>query len=387
MSNQPVRTGLILEPFDVLLFRDGRPLVAGWQVESGLPLPQTLTGTIRTWLLKKADCDFERFGEAVRSGATPAAAAQDGQPEAVSAVFAIETRGPWLAGRDDAEPNRWSPLVPMPANMVKMDDKDDNGRSDGEIFRRLDPLMSRDMPGWWPQFPGLRPLWRYSTHPAKKTDGFLSWEGLGRFLEGGELKRQDCISADDLFTIDARTGIAIDAASRAVEEGAIYGAGYLALRSNVAFYAEIVDPKNVLDSLGVHQTRGEIVRFGGDGRRSRMTTVPAVQWPSAAPTDGRGVAMLLTTPCPVDPNVAADNVWLPAPLRENLISAAVPGYRAFSGWDLARRGPKPSRFAVEAGAVFFLKPDSDFSDINHLYSAEDSVFGWGQVLKGVWNHA
>ena len=97
--------------------------------------------------------------------------------------------------------------------------------------------------------------------------------------------------------------------------------------------------------------------------------------------------MLLTTPCPVDPNVAADNVWLPAPLRENLVSAAVPGYRAFSGWDLARRGPKPSRFAVEAGAVFFLKPDSDFSDINHLCSAEDSVFGWGQVLKGVWNHA
>lgn len=46
MTVQRQRTGAILEPLDVLFFRDGRPFAAAMRGSSGLPLPQTTAGAI-----------------------------------------------------------------------------------------------------------------------------------------------------------------------------------------------------------------------------------------------------------------------------------------------------------------------------------------------------
>jgi SOS regulatory protein LexA len=45
--------GIALDPLDVLFFRDGRPFTASERLLSGLPLPQTLAGAIRTALLQR----------------------------------------------------------------------------------------------------------------------------------------------------------------------------------------------------------------------------------------------------------------------------------------------------------------------------------------------
>jgi CRISPR-associated protein Cmr3 len=67
-----------------------------------------------------------------------------------------------------------------------------------------------------------------------------------------------------------------------------------------------------------------------------------------------------------------------------IAGAAVAEGIPVSGWDLARGGPKPTRFAVPAGSVYFL--DEFMTDaIDNLSEGEDDLLaGYGCCLKGVW---
>jgi CRISPR/Cas system CMR-associated protein Cmr3 (group 5 of RAMP superfamily) len=55
-----------------------------------------------------------------------------------------------------------------------------------------------------------------------------------------------------------------------------------------------------------------------------------------------------------------------------------------SGWDLARCGPKPARFAAAAGSVYFLHqlPTNLPEVLSDL--KEDRQQGWGCYAQGVW---
>src|SRR5207245_1405614 len=90
--------GLCLSPLDVLFFRDGRPFGAASRVTSGLPTPQVFAGAVRTALLEKYGCSFEKLRRA-------------GTFEQIfSAVFPeqawigrVKFRGPWLCRLPDGE--------------------------------------------------------------------------------------------------------------------------------------------------------------------------------------------------------------------------------------------------------------------------------------------
>ena len=61
---------LDLEPLDVLFFRDGRPFDAAPRATSGAPLPQTVAGAVRTWLLRRTNTNLKALAEAIRNGAS-----------------------------------------------------------------------------------------------------------------------------------------------------------------------------------------------------------------------------------------------------------------------------------------------------------------------------
>lgn len=46
MTPQLKAVGAILEPLDVLFFRDGRPFAAATRASTGLPFPQTTAGAV-----------------------------------------------------------------------------------------------------------------------------------------------------------------------------------------------------------------------------------------------------------------------------------------------------------------------------------------------------
>ncbi|MEW6263973.1 MAG: type III-B CRISPR module-associated protein Cmr3 [Thermodesulfobacteriota bacterium] len=352
------RIGLILKPLDVLFFRDGRPLEASLRVPTGLPLPQTLAGALRTWMLKQTGCDFNKLGESLKQGLDFSQATTNSQPKEVALAAQVEFRGPWFAKSE-------KPLVPVPANIVGV------GTEDGEI-QRLDPLSPQtDLPGWEPPEPGMKPLWRRDIRPAKRLSGYLGPEGLKAFLEGGIPTRRDICKATDLFAVDHRTGIEINPDSLTTKEGQIYGLGLLALKQDVTFYAEVLGPDEALQMFPSDWTT---LPWGGEGRQVAIRKYPAWDWPRAKPKNGQGVLLLLTTPA-----LFAD-AWRSADLKPT--AAAIPDNEAVSGWDLALSGPKPTRFTVAAGSVYFLSEPLPAP----VRMGEDTELGWGTFLEGRWNY-
>ena len=349
---------LELEPLDVLFFRDGRSFDTAARVGGGLPMPQTVAGALRTWLLGRVGCDFGALAAAVRKGAPFVDAAADQGP-GPAAVGRLGIRGPWFARNGER-------LVPTPVT-IEVDDSD--------CLHRLDPLAD-DLPGW-PGADNMRPLWRRSRGAAKPRGGYLGASGLARFLEGGVPRPDDdVVDAAGLFDYENRTGIGIDAATGTTGDGMIYSTRMMRLRPGVTLAVELVGAPA---DLTVCPEGDDVLALGGEGRRAvvRKARVPA--WPAVQVGGQQGRLVVLTTPAPF-------GGWRPPELP--LAAAAVPGNVPVSGWDLARNGPKPNRFAVAAGSVYFLDGSARLDGRNgSLCAPEDAALGWGAYVEGAWSHA
>lgn len=355
---------LWLEPLDGLFFRDGRPFEPGGYARSGLPDPRTLTGALRTWLLEQAGCGFDRLGAAMRAGRSFDEALADGQPAEARLVSDLSVRGPWIARQTRGISLAIEPLVTVPTTLIE---------EEGGALGRLDPLDPTErLPGWNVDV-GL-PLWRRSRSPAKRATGFLSLRGLGTFLAGGVPESTEVEPEANLFARDHRTGIGIDPKAGSTQEGLIYGVALLALRANIGFYAEVDGPARLLARFSEQPIP---LPFGGERRHCAVRRAPRVVWPEPTLAAGDRTLVMATTPAFRDEGAT--------PIAHS-VGSAVTGPLAISGWDLARGGPRPTRFAAAPGSVFFFDRASD-TPTRSLCNAADAQLGYGCFVRGKWNHA
>lgn len=347
---------LALEPVDGLFFRDARPFEAASRAASGLPMPQTLAGAIRSLLLERHGVDVGRLGEQMRNGASFADALAEFGFEA-KGVADVRIRGPWFTLWGEV-------LVPAPASLRR---EKENG-----YLVRLDPLKSPPL-GWQPKAPGMLPLWRRGRETVEAPNGFLKPSGLRCFLDGSTPDPAELVPPNKIYGFDNRTGIGVDPSRNTAAERLIYAVSLLTLKPDVGLYAEVSGPAGTLASLG---TEPVLMKFGGEGRRVVVRAAERdAAWPSVPPTVGKGRLVLLTTP-------AWFNGWKPPVLDP--VAAAVGNGQPVSGWDLAKGGPKPNRFMVPAGSVYFLHPSTQVPD--ELVADEDASVGWGCFLEGNWNY-
>jgi CRISPR-associated protein Cmr3 len=385
--------GLRLEPLDTLFFRDGRPFDASARAVGGLPYPQPVAGALRTALLARAGFDFSRFAHLQRhEGRSLAEALQAcGAPG-----WVVETRfrGPWLAlwrpGPDTVEP-----VLAVPATLARVpgSKREEPGR-----WVRADPL--REAPPGWQCRHGLLPVWHRGPTEAKYPGGFLTLRGIEAFLQGGQPTDADWFEPGDLYEFDVRTGIAINADTLTAAESQIYGIHLLALRprvkkqgswqeAGVCLYAEVLPGPG--GSADLREWLTGPIALGGEGRYVRGAVgVPTVRWPGLA-GGSEGAAprtlCLLGTPGLFGGSPGAD-CWRPDPiLAAQLQAAASREPLAVSGWDIARNGPRPTRFAVPAGSVYFVEGPFNPPQESLCADAEDVAQGWGFVLRGTWNYA
>ncbi len=353
---------LDLRPADVLFFRDGRPFETG-RVDSSLPLPQTLAGALRTHLMSVLGCDFEALGTALRDGQglDTALAAQG---EDLAAIAGMRLAGPWLACRNEV-------FVPTPATLHR--------EKDGKDLYLLAPLGD-DLPGWVPDAARrrTRPLWLRQDVRSEPAGGFITLAGLHKVLNGETPDARALCKADDLFAVEHRTGIGITPGGTTVETGLIYTAGFLRLQRGVNLRAEVSGLSARLADI-LRDT--EVLRWGGEGRHvSLRVATGGIAWPDAAAREGDGALVVLTTPALLDAGWRQRD-WQP-------VAAAVDRPVPISGWDLARRGPKPTRFAVPAGSVFFFdRDDPACPDGPFVGAAADGILGFGCHVKGSWRYA
>ncbi len=356
------RIGLWIEALDLLFFRDGRPFEAGSSVRSGLPSPLTLAGALRTFLLRRAGCDFDRLSAAMTGGASFDEAVSDGQPSAVAAIASASFRGPWLA---IGGPQDVAPYIAAPAVLQR--EKSDTNRAPRLV--RLAPLESRIADGLATTREGLTRLWTASREPSEAVNGWLSLDGLRSFLSGGVPDSKDVVPTEQLFGHQQRTGIGIDEQRSTARDGAIYSVAMLALKGSVGFYAEVSAPPPVVEAFASGM---QTLPFGGEHRCVTVQVVAPVVWPEPDLAPNARRLVLLTSPG------FFDEGWKPSILR--CTAAAVPAHEAFSGWDLALRAPRPTRFAAAAGSVYFLEAGA--AAPASLCAPDDARIGFGSYLTG-----
>jgi CRISPR-associated protein Cmr3 len=373
--------GLRLDPLDTLFFRDGRPFDAAARVLGGLPNPQTLAGALRTALLARSGFRFDRFARARKEKPLHEALRDC---EAPSWVTGAGFRGPWLALARRDQPVE--PLLPLPANLA----------SDGaDGWLRAEP-RAQGIPGW-PDH-DFWPLWREGKPDTKAGGGYLTLTGLKAFLGGeafrkGKLSpREEFFRPDELYDFDHRVGIGVDMHTLTSAEGAIYGIRLLALRpvvrgeehqkgdpyyrARVCLYAEFLPGAGAPAALTPFFA--EPFPLGGEAKNVQAEETARCAWPQPIPGHERSL-WYLATPAFFHPNPAVPQLPDGLTLRA---AASGPGV-AVSGWDVARNGPRPTRFAVPAGAVYFVQGAAPVGGPFRLDN-DDRAEGWGFALPGTW---
>lgn len=381
-------------PIDTVLFRDGRPFGTelGAQTAYSLPMPtpSTLAGFLRTLVgnLKQKNWNesIERYSE-----------------ESI--------RGPLM--RCDNEF-----MLPAPADAVVFEEG------------RVAALRPYDLPDNWgcnlPSYDcGLKPLRMLGDQYDKPASGydFWGWNILQRWL----LEEPVCQLPERITAppSERRVHVGIKDDTLASEESLLYTVEYRSyeVRANID---DIHSIRRWSIVAQVHTDLVSVAGVGGLGGERRLATVePFDEW-LTCPEEvkhrmqgARSVRMYLATPAVFTCG------WRPAWLKKEqrngecalcgsppgvpdvelqLVAAAVPRRQAISGWSLRNGGgPKPMRWCVPAGAVYFFKVTrgdaaqliekcwlesvSDGKEQNGRPINGDRAreAGFGLALWGVWN--
>ncbi len=389
----PVQTvGLVMEPLDVLFFRDGRPFEqASYATSRPMPLPQTVAGAVWTALMQQHGCDFQRLANNVRSGATLQGALAN---QGLEFLTEVSIQGPWLAVQHQ---ERLHLLFAPPAHW----------RCCNSRLVALRPVSSQLL-GWKSTYSAeqeLRPLWFYGQEELEKLPfSWVPWNLMAKMLQCSQIALEEvaqCFEECGLLRSgkevkdwsdlaqrlpsfilpDRRTGIGLNSQTGTVQQGMIYSAEFLSLLwrpqqdLQCALYVEV--------SLPQEKWPKEIktLHLGGEMRHVRVVPKWFSAWESlrVEVQPKHKPYLVLTTPA------LCSSGWLPQALEGVVEAAAVSGYEAVSGWDLVRGGPKPSRFALPAGSVFFLKQQLQSLPKALSDDSLDQQQGWGCYLQGVWN--
>lgn len=375
MSTDEQTIGLRLDAVDPLLFRDGRPFDAAARVAGNLPTPQTLAGALRTAMLAGLPgFDFRAFVAARGGKSVHDALRSAGAPDW---WFKVRFRGPWPAVA--VAEDRVEPLFEKPATLYRTKASGDRPAR----WAAAVPLPEGALPGW-PS--GRRPVWKRHEPDPKADGGYLTLAGLRQFLAAQRVADAEVVRRGVLFGDDDRIGIEIDKHDLTSADGMLYAVRFLSLNPKlpddsrfpgrpVCFYAEVVLP----DEAG----RADFfaaptpVPFGGEGKYVGVKKVEAVEWPAATTTTANALWYLAS------PAFLAGDPPLPAAGGQVVAAASGPGV-AVSGWDVARKGPRPTRFAVPAGAVYFVEHPTRLEHDSLDPNADNRLEGWGFALPGTW---
>lgn len=359
--------GFRLLPDDVLFFRDGKPSTRGedHHLRSIFPPhPSTLYGALRTRRLTDENVALRGLDEVRWRGLPQPLRDELGE---WGGFGALEVRGPWLVRGEEI-------LLPAPVDLVVTQ----AAAGDGEPGLRVERVARLLLPGEPAAGGSSHPL--APMRPYERRDGrWVEWQvppeareprpangwylrpaGLAAWRRGAVPEPDDFVHADDLWAIESRVGLGLQAEERRGEDGQLYTFGYVRLQRGVAIGFEARN--TALEPSGP-------VVLGGDGRTCSLAAGPGLDDLLCGEPDLCGEAALsgeagrsgrfrlaLATPAlsrtgsglPAGPGVAVGGE------PPEVVSAVAGGWQLVGGWDVAKGRPKPLRRALPAGAVFVL---------------------------------
>lgn len=357
---------LFIEPVDVWMFRDGRPFDAGEDHLAASrfpPHPTVMQGALRSHHLVVKGVDLTDSA-AIRAAV---GTASDYGP--------LRMRGPFLARREDGTVTRYHPL---PADAAIEDGQlPARGAAQGGGLRAR-PVKPREAPsGVIASVQTALLLWP-EDEPRKVTGSFwLREDRLAEYLAG---RSTAVTSSAHLFAFEDRLGIGRDDHTRTAREGALYQARFVRPCPEVGL------------DLVVHGLEGwppnGVVRMGGEGRGGRYCASNSAEWPAPPTPLPRRFKLYMATPA------LFERGWQPGEWGRffagavTLRAAAIRGFEAVGGFDMAEAKHKASRRYVPAGSVYFFECDGPAhlrpGLVNDAVTDDGAEIGFGQILIGEW---
>ena len=188
---------------------------------------------------------------------------------------------------------------------------------------------------------------------GKAASGYwLTEAGWRKYLAGVLPLPADLVKSNELWSIDPRVGVGLDAATRRAADGRLFSVQAVAMQPGVGFLVGVA---------GAVPPASGMVRLGGDGRAAAIhAAAPNVAEPDYAAIVRAGrCRLVLATPGIFPegwklPGLDAEDRFHLGEVSGRLVCAAVPRAEVVSGWDLAKWQPKPAQRAAPAGSVYWL---------------------------------
>jgi CRISPR-associated protein Cmr3 len=424
-------TFLELSPFDTLFLRDGRPfdqLNAGLADASSVfpPLPSTLSGMIALAVARRAagdafdpaalgrreDGEYRLWTDSLPSS---------GDDDRDTAIRARIGRVLNLTGRfdrrdDDAQLQATGPFlfrmehgqrklyVPWPSTLLV--------EKKSRMLRSVAPIASfvpvaSEQPGALRPAPHAIGDQKEGLILERVSDGWIEWDAFNRYLGDlnafeGDTLSDISIGRSDILDTEERIGIAVDPMTGSVEEGALYAASHIRMKSNVSLAMRLDSGSPMQPDLFPARAT-----LGGEGRQVSIVAVDhsmkenrgSGQYKSDR--DALRLRIVALTPVPVD---ATRKAGLPAfsgpeALSKlfaalNVMSAVVERPRAAGLW---RANTVSGIRVMPAGSTWFVtvptKKKNAANAAEQLAEAAESVrlappdlaaLGYGVFRIGNW---
>lgn len=376
---------LVLTPVDVLMFRDSRPFDTGGEAKSIFPLPQTVDGAVRRWLMDCFDVSADDVWKNCDkdSNRPRRELFREAMPEDRRWIHDIFLDGPFL------ERSRCI-YLPVPRHMMYCEDDETLVPSlplDDKNGFSLPRVTSN---GLLPQ--SVPPLWVDSKRDFTFLPGWMEENTVNSILQGGlangVLNRRDCILPDsDFFLPEARVRTALDAETGHAADGLLFTTVFMRLREHVGLRLGISSgDENLVSNLIFAAEKTPWITLGGE---KRVVMVEVRNEPPLSDDGQAGDAdrliTYMATPglfySPYPKNVVEQGWWL--------CGAATGDPLPVSGWNSGSKLPRKTRYATRAGAIYFWKKNRDDANmpIHVCADPRDNRVGWGRMLRGgSWNY-
>lgn len=344
----PVPESYFIEPLDVLMFRGNNLFGSSGSYSENImpPWPSVVAGALRTHMLDRARISLSAFMK--QAGESKG---HYGPEEIVKSLGTVSHPGTfgvtWFSlgrRRKDGGTER---LFPLPQDLFVI------SSGDKKEIVPIKPFPAEKIPGLSTSadLPWLSGL---SLHSQSKGDSgfFLTEKAFKKYLSGTLPSSDELIRPSELWHVDLRVGIGMNASSRTVVEGALFSSETLSLKPGVGFVVEVQGAGGLIADRA-------ILRFGGDGRGALMTKILAEDLsPLPVPPQSDRLRVVLTTPgvfaqggLPFSPDEVAP-LWKHGP-SVRILSVALGRGQVVSGWDMAKRRPKVAKRAIPTGSVYW----------------------------------
>lgn len=363
-------TSLLIQPLDVLLFRDGKPFSAGDDHLARSifpPLPSTLTGFVRSKLFHSSGGDWDKVK------------AQFGDIGGPTDYGDFRMCGLFL--RKDGKD-----YVPAPSDILQEKENENLVQANPRRFdaRKL-------IQGNYPDS-NLAPLWADNSQALTETNGFIPIDSLMEDYLCNTVPKK-VLGESEFVKREPRTSIEMNHGARSAKEGQLFSVDFLRPLDGVSFHV-------VFDGIRWPDESG-LDTLGGESRPVCWNKNDDWQTPdSTAIREKLGknglFKIVLLTPAVFEngwrPGHRLEDILEKAGIRASLVAAAVRRPVSIGGFDLANKRPKPMRPGAPAGSVYFFVTESGDASalVDHLMfkciSDLDWEAGFGLAAIGSWSY-